>query len=69
MSSRTVEFRVRAIGSTDAAGRAKQTARELGYRIQTVASIRPVVPDASRGREQADWIVVLAVRNVLAVRE
>lgn len=55
-----IELRVWAIGSTDAADQANQLARKGGYRIRTIAAIRPVgrVPLPN---DRAEWIVTLAV--------
>lgn len=69
MSSRQVAYRLMATGSTDAVGKAKQTARAEGRRIQTVASVRPEIEpgEATSGRMLATtphlWVVVLAVRE------
>ena len=62
--SRQVEFHVRARGSTDAADQAKAEAREAGYRVQTVASIRPLGAGVPDPHDEAHWVVVLAVRDV-----
>jgi len=61
-----LKLRVRAVGSTDAADRAKAEARRRGHRVQTVASIRPAnahKASVDLHRVEAGWIVVLAVRE------
>lgn len=63
MSSRHVEFHVRARGSTDAADKAKAEARVDGLRIQTVASVRPLGDRVPAPAEVAHWVVTLAVRQ------
>ena len=55
------EYRVMAMGSTDAADKAKHLARASGYRICTVSRIDALGdPDP---RTLAPWRVVLAVRQ------
>lgn len=64
--SEQLELRVWAIGSTDAADKAKAEARRAGYRIQTVASIRPAPGSESvvdLHRTSAYWLVALAVNR------
>lgn len=65
--SEQIEVRLVAIGSTDAADKAKRWAREQGRKVQTVAAIR-LNPDAPEPdnvhREPAAWIVTLAVRDL-----
>lgn len=61
-----VEIRLTATGSTDAVDKAKRMAREQGYRIQTVASVRlarDVTPPADPARQEGSWCVTLAVRS------
>jgi len=67
-----VEYRVTAKGSTDAADQAKALARRDGYRVQTVASIRPALRKGDGEsfaspvpgpNERAPWVVALAVRR------
>ena len=61
-----VEYRLSAIGSTDAADQAKRRARADGYRVRTVASIRlaaDVPAPADPRRERGSWVVTLAVRE------
>lgn len=63
MSTRQATYRLMATGSTDAVGKAKQTARAEGLRIQTVASVRlGPNPPADTAREPGLWIVTLVVR-------
>lgn len=52
--SEPIEIRVAAVGAATALGRAKAIARQQGYRIRTVASVRPA--DA-----EGEWVVRLAV--------
>jgi hypothetical protein len=63
VTARQVEYRVFAMGSTDAVDQAKKLARSGGQRIQTVASVRPIgrVPLPN---DRAEWAVTLAVRSV-----
>lgn len=65
--SQQLTNRVTAVGSTDAADKAKRQARASGYRVQTVASIRLTTPAHKHGfdpsRQPASWTVVLAVRD------
>lgn len=64
--SEQIEIRVTAAGSTDAADQAKAEARRQGYRIQTVAAIRPVTDVAPGPHKRAGWVVTLAVRPRVA---
>lgn len=67
-----IEFRVWAMGSTDAADQAKQEAQKQGYRIQTVASIHPAPGSESvvdLSRISVYWLVTLAVRESGAISE
>lgn len=65
--SEHLKLRVTAIGSTDAADKAKRIARDRGLRVQTVASIRLTTAAHKFGfdpqRQSASWTVVLAVRS------
>jgi len=59
----TIVYRVTAKGSTDAADQAKALARRDGYRVQTVASVRPAAGAIPSRTEAAQWVVALAVRR------
>ena len=58
-----VTFAVTAIGSTDAAERAKREARESGWRTKTLARIDLVGPPDGTERSQVrEWLVTLIAR-------
>lgn len=54
--ARSVEYHVRARGSTDAADKAKAEARSDGLRILTVSSIRPLGDVVPAPQDEAHWV-------------